>query len=162
MPNRMPKNTGASGPRYTLDKSASELRIAALSAAGPAADTQIARIAQAAVGKPRPAARAVRAEDAFVHIGDLAAIHIHDDLEARPTVLTEELAHVVYDAVRHIQCGCRIDLRELVFSRHTGDARHVHRSRRFDGERILTDIRPAEVLDVAAVIEVHAVHAVVS
>ncbi len=57
---------------------------------------------------------------------------------------------------------CRIDLAELVFAVEAGDARDVDRARGLHRERVFTDVRPAEVLQVAAVVEMHAVDTVVA
>src|SRR6185436_19468584 len=84
------------------------------------------------------------------------------DLEGGAAVLTNELRHVVDDAVGDVHGRCGIDLAELVFAVVAADTRDVDRTRRLHRVCVFTDVRPAEVLQVAAVVEVHAVDAVVA
>ena len=78
------------------------VRVPRTRAARPGSDAQRSRVAQAAVGQSRNAARAVGTEDAFAHVRDLATIDVDRDLERGAAVLAQELARVVDDAVREV------------------------------------------------------------
>src|SRR6187200_2487225 len=72
----------------------SVVRVPGAGAARPRTDAQRPAVVQSAVGQLRDAARAVSAEDAFLHVRDLATIRIDRDLEGSAAVLTDELRHV--------------------------------------------------------------------
>src|ERR1044071_1315305 len=129
-------------------------------AARPRADARRACIVDAAVGDAGGAHRAVGTEDALVHRVEVTAIERHVDAERGATVLSQGLAGIANDAVRHVQRRRGVDLEELVVGVESGDVANVDGAAGLDRERVLADIHPHDVVDGAAVVDVDAVRAV--